>query len=357
MSFEAENVFGNRLKLARKMAGLSLQELADVLLNKVTKQALSKYEMGQMKPTSEVLLAISQVLKVSPDYFLKAQQVELGKISFRKKVSLSKKDEEALVEQARDYLERYTEIEAILAIDSEFENPISDIVIHSKQDVEIAATKLREIWELGNEPISNVVEMLELKGVKILLVEASEDIDGFAVFTSSGIPLVLINCKDKNVERIRFTIIHELAHLLLRFDEAILVNEKEIEVLCHCFASCLLIPSKVLIKMLGPKRTYIDIKELVAIKEYYGISLRALLHRLREVEIIIPSYYQRWVIFLSKNYGGKKEPGNYPGKEKSKLFDLLLSRALSEELISLSKAASLSNLSINELRKREKIVN
>ena len=71
-----QNTFGNRLKLARKMAGMSLQELSDALGNKVTKQALNKYELGEMKPTSEVLLALSKTLKVKPDYFLKRNMLK-----------------------------------------------------------------------------------------------------------------------------------------------------------------------------------------------------------------------------------------------------------------------------------------
>jgi len=353
MQEENKNTFGNRLKLARKMAGMSLQDLADALENKITKQALSKYELGLMNPNGEVLLDVAKVLEVRPDYFLKKNQVELGQISFRKRNSLSKKDEDSIVEKTRDYVERFLEIENILVVENKFNNPLENLKINNKKDVESAANKLREVWELGSDPITNIIETLELKGVKVLLIDAVDDIDGFAVFTSNGIPVVVVNTRDKPVERIRFTIIHELAHLLLKFSESDKLTNKEIETLCHCFSSCFLIPSKMLIKMIGGgKRTYIAIKELILIKEYYGISIRALLHRLRELDIIIPNYYQRWVIYLSKEYGSKKEPGKYKGEEKSKLLEQMVSRALSEELISLSKAAMLCNTSINEIRKR-----
>jgi Zn-dependent peptidase ImmA (M78 family)/DNA-binding XRE family transcriptional regulator len=352
MSFVVENIFGTRLKLARKMAGMSLQDLADELTNKVTKQALSKYEMGQMKPNTEVLAAISQALRMPPDYFIKSPQVNLGAISFRKKASLSKKDEEALVEKGRHYIERCIEIESILAVESEFVNPLADMAISDKKGAEQAASKLREVWELGNEPIPILVETLEMRGVKVLLIEASDDIDGFAVYTSNGVPLVVINIKDRSVERIRFTIIHELAHLLLKFNEDKQFPEKEIEILCHCFASCFILPTKMLLKIMGGgKRNYIYINELISIKESYGISIRAIVHRLKELEVITPSYYQRWVIYMSKTYGAKEEPGTYAGAEKSKLFNRLINRALAEELISLSKAATLCNVSVNELRK------
>lgn len=347
-----DNIFGNRLKLARKMAGFSLQELADALVNKVTKQALSKYEMGSMKPSSDVLMAISSVLKIRPDYFVKKNQVELGEILFRKKASLSKKIEEANVEKVRDYLERYLEIEAITDARIVFVNPIKNIAIKTKADVEKAAAHLRKSWELGTDPISNIIEMLELKGIKVMLIDEVDDIDGLAVYTSNGIPVVVVNVRNKPIERIRFTIIHELAHLLLQLEKEILDNEKQTEKCCHFFSSCFLLPTEMLVKQIGGgKRTYIRIEELIAIKEYFGISIRAIVHRLKELEVITDTYYQRWVIYMSKTYGSKDEPGLYKGEEKSRNFDQLVNRALAEELISMSKAAALWNISIHELRK------
>jgi transcriptional regulator with XRE-family HTH domain len=91
MNSSDPNFFGTRLKLARKMAGMSLQDLSDVLENIVTKQSLNKYEQGLMNPTSGVLLAMAKALNVKPDYFLKKDLLEFGEISFRKRASLSKK--------------------------------------------------------------------------------------------------------------------------------------------------------------------------------------------------------------------------------------------------------------------------
>lgn len=345
------NTFGTRLKLARKMAGMSLQDLSDTLTNKVTKQALSKYEQGEMNPTSEVLLAIAKALRLKPDYFLKKKSLELGQILFRKRAALSKKDEEAIVEKVRDYVERYIELEEILNVQGGFFNPLKDFPIKQKGDVEKAANKLRQDWNLGDKPIANIVEMLELKAIKVILIDDVDALDGLAVFTSTGIPIVVVNRKGKSIERIRFTIVHELAHLLLNLT-AVQGNHKLEEEWCHFFSSCFLIPSHMLQKMMGGgKRSYIYINELIKIKEYYGISIRAIVHRLRELAIITDNYYQRWVVYTSKQYGQKGEPGEYKGEEASKGFDLLIARGLSEGILSLSKAAALCNTDINNLRK------
>lgn len=348
---QSKNIFGIRLRLARKMAGMSLQDLSDALINKVTKQALSKYEQGDMNPTTEVLLSISKALKLKPDYFLKKNSLELGEVQFRKRASLSKKDEESLVERVRDYVERYMELEEILDVQNPFVNPLVGFEIKEKADVEKAAIKLRGDWNLGNDPIPNLSEMLELKGIKVLQIDDNDAIDGLAVLTSKGVPIVMVNKKDKPIERIRFTIIHELAHLLL--DISVLdANKKLEEEWCHFFSSCFLIPSNSLYRMIGKgKRSYVAINELIKIKEYYGISIRALIHRLRTLEVITDNYYQRWMVYMSKTYGAKDEPGEYKGEEAAKGFEMLIARGLSEGIISFSKAAVLCNTDINKLRK------
>lgn len=347
---QKQNNFGTRLKLARKMAGMSLQDLSDAVGNLVTKQALSRYEQNEMNPTTAVVLAVAKSLKVKPDYFLKESKVELGNILYRKQKALSVKDEESILEKVRDYVERYLELEDILALPNEFNNPLSDFKIERKSDVERAANFLREKWQLGDKPIPNLVEMLELKGIKVVLLDVVDAFDGLAAFTSTGVPIIVVNRKGKSIERLRFTIIHELAHLLLGLD--IVKNDhKTEEEWCHFFASCFLMPTLVFVRMMGGgKRSYVYMNELQKIKEYFGISIRAIVHRLLTLDIITDNYYKRWMVYMNKNFGAKDEPGEYIGQEESKGFSLMIARALSEGIISISKAAELSNTDISKIR-------
>ncbi len=348
-----DNIFGSRLKLARKLAGMSLQDLADGLENAISKQALNKYELGEMKPNSSMLIAIAKALNIKPDYLVKKNELKFGEIEFRKRAGLSKKNEESIIEKARDYVERFLDIENILGIRNDFKNPLADLQINGEEDVEKAAKILRDFWKLGNNSISNIAEMLEMKGIKVILIEDVDEVDGFAAFTSGNLPVVAVNIKDRSIERIRFTIIHELAHLFLKFTEAIINNKKRLEELCHYFSSCFLLPREMLIKMIGgSKRTYVSINELINIKEYFGISIRAIVHRSKKIEIINDTYYQKWMVYMSKTFGSKSEPGHYQGIEKPGLLDQMVSRALSEEVISVSKAAALCNISVGELRKK-----
>jgi len=60
-----ETPFGIRLRAARKMAGMSMEDLAVKLGGRVTKQAISKYETGQMMPSPDVLEKLVEVLKTA----------------------------------------------------------------------------------------------------------------------------------------------------------------------------------------------------------------------------------------------------------------------------------------------------
>lgn len=65
------NAFPQRLKSARIMKGLSLQDLADLMEPTISRQALHKYESGALKPNGKIIINLSKVLGVKPDYFLK----------------------------------------------------------------------------------------------------------------------------------------------------------------------------------------------------------------------------------------------------------------------------------------------
>ena len=162
-----ENVFANRLSSARKMAGMSLQDLENELSKIVSRQALHKYEQGKMKPDSEVLIALSNTLNVPLDYFysIPSIEVELTNISYRKYSSkLSKTEQLSVEEKAKENCERYLELEHLISPKDKPEYFIYDKIIENADDAEAAAKKLREVWSLGYDPIPDIVEMLEDKG-------------------------------------------------------------------------------------------------------------------------------------------------------------------------------------------------
>jgi Zn-dependent peptidase ImmA (M78 family)/DNA-binding XRE family transcriptional regulator len=340
-------VFSKRLKSARILAGMSQDDLVKKIDRLVSKNAISKYEKGEMLPDSRVLIQLAKALNVKPDYFFRKYNVEIEKIEFRKKRKLGTKKLNAIQEEVKDMVERYLELEQFLEIKSEFQNPVQNRIINDGDDVEEVVNFLLNKWKLGFNALPNVVEFLEEKEIKVLEIDAPLEFDGFSGWADKKYPVVVLN-KNYGIERKRLTALHELGHLLLNFNENL--PQKEIEKLCFRFAGAMLIPQETLIKELGERRTSISLNELINIKEEYGISVQAIMRRARDLNLINEYYYRGFCIKIAKNKE-ERDLGNYIGVEKSNRFKQLLFRAASEEIISLSKAANLANQKLAVFRK------
>jgi len=333
---------GKRLKIARKMKGLSQEKLSQKLNNEITKQSISKYERGKMSPSSSVLTQLALALEVKIDYFFKPFKNELKSLKFRKRIKLSKKNEDMIKNEVLDKLERYIELEEIVDSKRDFKNPFDKILIKNKNEAEEYAEKLRKKWEFGlQNPLLNLSELLEEKGLHIIEVDVAESFDGLSAFSNNNY-VIVINKNFDNVRK-RFTLSHELAHLLFEYKD-------EEEKLCNQFAGAFLLPKKIILDEFGPKRTSIALKELINIKENFGISLQGIVERLYNLKVISKSSRKKFYIFLNKKGWKKNEPGKYSSIEYSERFEQLLNKALALKLISLSKASVLANKSIYQIR-------
>ena len=65
-----DNTLAIRLREARLMRGLSMDKLIELADFVVTKQSLSRYERGIMRPHANVISALAKALDISEDYFL-----------------------------------------------------------------------------------------------------------------------------------------------------------------------------------------------------------------------------------------------------------------------------------------------
>lgn len=350
------NYLASRLKSARLMNGLSLQGLADKIDNRITKQSLSKYELGKVIPDSEIIGILSEALGVRPDYFFSDWVLEID-IPENGKLSLfPEKERNRIVEIAKDELGRYLELEQILGIETRFDNPLSGIPIQSFEDIDKAALKLRETWGLGTGPLSNVIELLEDHHVKVLEIESTEEFDGFCTWVNGrNIPLIVLNKAKLNdaPDRKRFTALHELAHLILEVNH---LPDNQKEKFCHAFATAMLIPEERLRIELGGKRSKLSFHELAAIKQQYGISMQALVYRAKNLGLISDNYFRQFYAVFNQLGYRKNEPVAYEGAEHSNRFSQLLFRALAEDFISMSKAASLKNQKLAEFRKENMVI-
>lgn len=349
-----KEVFAERFKSARLMNGFSLQDLADAMDTQLSRQALHRYEKGEVIPDNDKINLLSKILNVTPDYFFRSTKVELSEIEYRKLSKMPQKEASIIKEKTKEYLSRYLELEEILGLGVEFENPLKNIgLINSYKQVNDAANQLREYWHLGEGSIFNVVELLEDKNIKVVKLDVDEDFDGLQTFVNGTIPVVAYNVRKTNKpDRIRLTLLHELAHLLLTFDD---ITTKQKETLCYQFAGALLLPEKTLKAELGDFRNKLSINELGNIKKQYGISMQAIVMRAKDCGIINEHYTKQFFFMIKQMNWKVDEPVEYSGAEESNRFEQLLFRALIEDQISMSKAASLNNQTLADFRKEHQM--
>ena len=99
------SIFSARLKNARIMKGLSMDELCSAMGNIVSKMTISKYENGLLAPNSSVIIALSKALEQPIDYFFRPFTVQVDSVRFRKKSTLPQKKENSLRETIADLME------------------------------------------------------------------------------------------------------------------------------------------------------------------------------------------------------------------------------------------------------------
>jgi len=347
-------MIGRRLQLARKAAGMSLRDLEAAIDKRVSAQALSKYERDEMMPGSDVLAAIARALKVSESYLLGGNELKLEAMEFRKNKITSRKEEASIKAVVLSAVERYLEIEDCVGASSAAWSPPQGVPyrVNEQAEAEAAAVRLRASWNLGNDPIPNLVEFLEEQGVKVIPLKLGERVSGLMCIARRGkgvdVPIVMVN-QDDTGERQRFTLAHELAHHVLQVPDSA-AGEK----LAHRFASAFLMPAEILWKEVGKHRDALSIGELVELKALFKVSVQAITYRLKDLGIIGEALFKRLFDEFVRR-GWRDPPYAEPGPvepEKPERFTRLCYRAVSEGAISEAKAAELLDVSVRELNRR-----
>jgi len=341
-------MISERIKQARKAAGLSLRAVAERA--QVSAMAISKYETGKSTPSSGVLLNLAKALGVRTEYFFRPVKVELHEVNYRKHSKLGVKVLDHIKGDAIEQLERFIELEQLL--------PNGPVVpfqlpgnlpahIEALDDIEDIALKLRETWHLGIDPIPVVTDMLEERGVKVIQSDAIPgNFDGLACKVG-GIPVIAVSALAPG-DRQRFTMTHELGHLVLN---GRLADNLDIEAAANRFAGAFLAPASEVRKELGERRDWLEPKELAALKQAYGLSMQGWIHRAKDLGILPGYAYIEMRKYFAVQGWTKTEPGEQYPKERPQLFEQLVYRALGQDLISESKAAELLRKPLSQFQK------
>ena len=334
-------MIGRNIKYYRLMKGISQEDLAQKIgLNKM---AVSNYEKDKRNPDMATIQGIAKALDISLAALLSQQDqqlcIEHG--AFRKHSTIKKGTQELILGKLDRYLGRLFNVisilgEAVLAPRPSIER------IRAKSNEE-AGQYLRRLLGLPSSgPVGNITDILENQGFIICPVDMDErGFSGNSGFVN-GRPYIAVNTT-MPAEMQRFTLVHELAHLVFIFND-----DEDEEKLVDGIAGAFLLPEQDIKRELGPKRTNI-ISDLAIIQKEYGVSMTSIAIRAYQTGIINKTCFDITNKWLSKN-GMRSNAPSYMEPEKTHLLEQLTLRAVSEEEISVSKAAELLDRPFMEVR-------
>ena len=290
----------SRLRLARLRLGLSLTKLA--LESGVSLRSLTEYEAGKREPSGKNLSNLANCLQVPATFFERdsIDSVAVAATSFRKLSKATAGRRDAVLASAALTLEFFREVE------QHFQLPISDIPTFDKLSAEQAAELVRMRWNLGDRTITNMVHLLESKGVRVAsLNQEYTDIDAFC-FYRDATPYLFLNT-GKTGERQRFDAAHELGHLVLHSDiDMDLSTAKERESEANVFASNFLMPRNA---VLAHSMASASVDRILTARSFWKVSAMAMTHRLYELDLLSPWQYRSTCITLSERGFRHSEPG------------------------------------------------
>lgn len=326
-------MLGRNIKKYRMLSGLSLRQMAEHL--DVSHQTIKKYEDEKLMPSSQRLIEIAKLLNVNIGDLLNTYSVpELKFENFRKQSKLSKTKEKGLYMLISDEIAKYIEILDLANEMYSFDKTKWSFDVNSINDIESIAIKVRKILGVSDEcALDNLTDKLEDNNFLILEIDYEEKFDGFCEYVDN---LAFIILSSKGYERNRFTLAHELAHLILKFEEKL--NDKEIEHYCDYFASCLLMPKVAMKKELEFRNNSItrnvSINEIILIAKEYKVSLNAVIMRLNDLGIIDDYKKRNLFILLSKNGLKTKQlklVEEHPSRKEKIIFRLEAEKIISTD--------------------------
>lgn len=177
-----------------------------------------------------------------------------------------------------------------------------------------AAEAVRRRFDLGDGPVRDAVSLVEQTDCVVVIrplgTGGQDAVSSWA--GSDDLPLVLIN-SGLPVDRQRFTVLHELGHLLLH-----VVPDEGQEQEAHRFAAELLMPTRAAQRELAGL-SVTDARRLLELKETWGLSIGALIKRALDVGCIDKDQFTKMRIRLSRLGWHLVEPGQLPPEHPMRL--------------------------------------
>ena len=348
-------MFSERLMRARKAAGMSMNALGIAI--GVSANAIKKYEHGEAMPSSGKLYKLAKTLGVRSEYFFRPTKVALGHVEYRKRSNTPQKTLDRINGDVLDQAELWTEL---LDLFPDSVRPISKFTlpnnlpetVDSEEAIESIAEQMRKEWQLGLNPIPDMIDCLESRGIMVICTDVNigNKFDGLAG-QINGSPVIVVSTTQPG-DRQRFTLAHELGHLVLHGRLPDTIDEEKA---CNHFAGALLLPLIAIKQHLGTYRQALEPRELFMLKQEFGISMMGILVRAGQANVISSSLQKQYYMKFNKLKWRTREPGTAYPQETTFLYKQLVYRALAEDYITESKAAEFLKMPLSAFHKERKL--
>ena len=331
-----ESFDGHQLRMARELRRLNQRELAEGTRDinttaGVTSAAISQFERGDAIPTAETLALLVAVLEVSTEFLTHRIAHEEADVpaffrSLRSAPARERKRARNLVQLVHRFAATLNEHVGLPTVDVPLVpcDPF-DAERGRREAADDAAQEVRRAWELGNDPLQNVVREIEAHGVACIRLPFEEErVDAFSVPYSDRPIVVLSSDKDK-WDRSRFDAAHELGHIVIHADVAGVV---EAEKQANEFAAAFLMPESGSKDEL-PNRP--DWRRLLVLKNRWGTSIAALLYRARTLKVMPERTYVNATKVMAARGWRRHEPLNRD-PESPTLLNSALHKTMQEDV-------------------------
>lgn len=337
-------MINDNLKRIRLLKGLSLKEAGDLL--KMSPTAVLKYEKGELVPDSKKITQFANAYQVKCIDILTFYNTPKMKFnSFRKKSILRGQKLELLKSIIKRDIAKYFEV---IRLGNIRNNRIilKKYNCNNYEDIELIANKFREEIKISSkQPLFDMIDILENLG--IIIIQIGEHFDGFDGFSEivEGIPVIVLPSDIIDGARQRFTIAHELGHLIINVTN----NEINEEDACQKFASALLMPRDAIINEFGFVRNNISLFELIAFKNEFKVSFSAIIYRLKDLNVISLYLFKKLRTLINKDNGLLNK--EYIEPEKTYQFKKHVYKLEVDNIISSSRACELLGVTYEEYTK------
>ena len=278
------SVNGKLIEIARLARGLQQAELADRV--GVSQSKISKFESGYSQVPDKELEKVSRALHYPVAFFRRTDEIYgFGSVCLyhRKKRSMTITELErihALINIMRMHI--YPLLRGA-AIDPSYTLPFMDVdeVPGGAQEI---ARRTRGAWGMPLGPIKNMLNLIEdAGGIIVRCSLGTQCLDAVSHWPKGQTPFVFVNSDIAAGERVRFTLAHELGHMIMRNHAS---ADPEIE--ANRFAGEFLMPANEIKRDLAN----LTIEKAASLKFYWKVSIQAIIEWAEALGAITPGRHR-----------------------------------------------------------------